>query len=78
MQFGGKLISFETDKAAIAQALQNLQPGQQPPPVHRTVQVSQVITEPDFVKKSNELEKSLEHGNFTGKFIEHSTVFKYL
>lgn len=70
--FGGKLISFETDKAAIAQALQNLQPGQQPPPVHRTVQVSQVITEPDFVKKSNELEKSLEHGNFTDYCLDKS------
>ncbi|CAH1223126.1 unnamed protein product [Diabrotica balteata] len=70
--FGGKLITFEHEKAAIAQVLQNLQPGQQPPPIHRTVQISQVITEPDFVQKSNELEKTLEYGNFTDYCKEKS------
>ncbi|CAG9855974.1 unnamed protein product [Phyllotreta striolata] len=63
--FGGKLITFEHDKTAFTQAMQNLQPGQQPPHIPRTVQISQVITEGEFVKKSSELEKSLEYGNFT-------------
>ncbi|CAG9767294.1 unnamed protein product [Ceutorhynchus assimilis] len=62
--FGGKLISFENDKEAFAQAQQNVQPGQAPPYVSRTVQISQVITESEFVKKSSELEQALEHGNF--------------
>ncbi|KAG5889116.1 hypothetical protein JTB14_034174 [Gonioctena quinquepunctata] len=63
--FGGKLITFENDKEAITQALQNVQPGQAPAIIHRTVQISQVITEAELVKKSSELEKTLEYGNFT-------------
>ncbi|XP_023021491.2 LOW QUALITY PROTEIN: COPII coat complex component secretory 31 [Leptinotarsa decemlineata] len=63
--FGGKLITFENDKEAIAQAFQNVQAGQPPAVIHRTVQISQVITEAELVKKSVELEKALEYGNFT-------------
>ncbi|VEN35751.1 unnamed protein product [Callosobruchus maculatus] len=62
--FGGKLISFENDKAAIAHTLQNAQPGQQPPHIPRSVQISQVITEASLVRHSQELEKALEYGNF--------------
>ncbi|KAJ8957314.1 hypothetical protein NQ314_006562 [Rhamnusium bicolor] len=64
-QFGGKLITFENNKAAIARALQNSQPGQPTIPVHRTVQISQVVTELEFVQKSEELEKALEYGHFS-------------
>lgn len=70
--FGGKLVTFDDEKSAIAQTLQNLQPGQQPPHIQRSVQISQVITEPDFVKKSNELENTLEYGNFTDYCQEKS------
>ncbi|CAH0563613.1 unnamed protein product [Brassicogethes aeneus] len=63
--FGGKLITFEHDKNLILNAQQNLQPGQQTPKISRSVQISQVITEADFVKKSVELEKAVEYGNFT-------------
>lgn len=74
-QFGGKLITFENDKEAVAQALQNAQPGHPPVPIHRAVYVSQVITEPVLVKKSSELEKALEYGNFTGKnFTNHNNI----
>ncbi|KAJ8981910.1 hypothetical protein NQ317_007302 [Molorchus minor] len=62
--FGGQLITFENDKTAIAQAVQNVQPGEPVAKIHRTVQISQVITEPELVKKSVELEKALEYGNF--------------
>ncbi|KAL1497928.1 hypothetical protein ABEB36_008808 [Hypothenemus hampei] len=62
--FGGKLISFDTDKDATTQARQNSQPGQTPLPIKRTVQISQVITETDLVKKSSELVLALESGNF--------------
>ncbi|XP_044252290.1 protein transport protein Sec31A [Tribolium madens] len=47
--FGGKLISFDNVD----------QLG------HRTVQISQVITEPELVQKSTELEQALEYGNFS-------------
>lgn len=67
LQFGGKLITFENDKEAVTQALQNAQPGQPPISVPRITYISQVITEPLLVKKSSELEKTLEYGNFTGK-----------
>ncbi|KAJ8915040.1 hypothetical protein NQ315_016015 [Exocentrus adspersus] len=62
--FGGKLITFENDKAAIAQAVQNSQPGEPAVQIHRTVQISLVVTEPELVQKSAELEKALEYGNF--------------
>lgn len=61
--FGGRLVTFEHDKEAIAQATANIQSGQ-PGYISRTVQISQVITEPELVKKSNELEQALECGNF--------------
>nr|QYV43135.1 component of the coat protein complex II [Colaphellus bowringi] len=70
--FGGKLVTFENDMEAISQALQNVQPGQTPAIIHRTVQISQVITEPDLVKKSTELEKTLEYGNFVDYCQEKS------
>lgn len=55
MQFGGKLISFENIKGDHGGA-----------PVSRSVQVSQVVTEPVLVQKSSQLEQALEYGNFTG------------
>ncbi|XP_049818141.1 protein transport protein Sec31A [Aethina tumida] len=63
--FGGKLITFEHDKQSVANAQQNAAPGQPIPRVNRSVQISQVITEAEFVKKSIELEKAVEYGNFT-------------
>ncbi|RZC32965.1 transport Sec31A [Asbolus verrucosus] len=54
--FGGKLISFDNAKPAV-----DNQTGQPP----RSVQISQVITEPELIQKSNELEQALEYGNFT-------------
>lgn len=68
-QFGGKLISFENDKEATTQSLQNTQPGQPLATIPRIVYHSQIITEPVLVKKSSELEKALEYGNFIGKFF---------
>jgi protein transport protein SEC31 len=56
--FGGKLITFDNTKLQIDQ-------NQAPVPVHRSVQISQVITEPELVQKSTELEQALEYGNFT-------------
>lgn len=52
----------------MAQSLQNTQSGQPPAPIHRLVNISQVITEPVLVQKSSKLEKALEFGNFIGKF----------
>lgn len=72
--FGGKLITFENDKTAVAQAVQNSQPGQPAIQVHRTVQVSQVITELELVQKSAELEKALEYGNFIEYCFNKSEV----
>ncbi|CAH1984308.1 unnamed protein product [Acanthoscelides obtectus] len=85
--FGGKLICFENDKAAVAHTLQNVQPGQQPPHIPRTVQISQVITEATLVKHSQELEKALEYGNFAEYCINkmeetkdqhQKTIWQYL
>lgn len=75
LQFGGKLISFTNDTAAFIQAQQNLQPGQQPPSIPRFVNVSQVVTEPELINKSTELEQALEYGNFTGKCQHISKIF---
>lgn len=69
LQFGGKLISFSVDKEAEAQALQNVQPGQPAPYVSRTVQISQVVTEPEFVQKSAQLERALNSGDFVGMYF---------
>jgi protein transport protein SEC31 len=52
------LITFDNTKLQIDQ-------NQAPVPVHRSVQISQVITEPELVQKSTELEQALEYGNFT-------------
>ncbi|XP_066261911.1 protein transport protein Sec31A [Euwallacea similis] len=62
--FGGKLISFGHDKQIEAQVQQNAQPGQVSTHVKRTVEISQVITEAEFVQKSAELEIALETGDF--------------
>ncbi|XP_060523111.1 protein transport protein Sec31A isoform X2 [Cylas formicarius] len=62
--FGGKLITFENDKEKITLAQQTTQPGQGSPHISRIVQISQVITEPEFIQKSSELEQALESGNF--------------
>ncbi|KAF5291494.1 hypothetical protein FQR65_LT01806 [Abscondita terminalis] len=56
--FGGKLITFACDGAQAAQE-------QGATPTVRTVFVSQVITEPELVNKSAQLEQALEYGNFT-------------
>lgn len=56
----------------MSQALLNAQPGEPPASVHQVVYISQVITEPVLVKKSSELEKALEDGNFTGNYF---TIF---
>lgn len=69
MQFGGKLITFGHDKAAVSAAQQNAQQGQPPASVPREVYVSQVVTEEELIKKSTELEQALEYGNFTGNFV---------
>lgn len=61
MQFGGKLISFENTKPVAAQ---NLQPSQAPPAIVRSVNIHQIITEPDLVEKSTELENALQSGNY--------------
>lgn len=66
LQFGGKLITFINDKEAVAQGLQNAQPGQPPAPLHRFTYISQVVTNTVLIQKSSELEKALEYGNFTG------------
>ncbi|ENN70527.1 hypothetical protein HUJ04_007968 [Dendroctonus ponderosae] len=71
--FGGKLISFAHNKEAVAQAQQNIQPGQAPPYISRSVEVSQVITEDEFVQKSAELEAALENGNFIEYCINKSS-----
>ncbi|XP_063916558.1 protein transport protein Sec31A [Zophobas morio] len=57
--FGGKLITFDNIKPQVEQS------GDHPLPVSRTVQISQVITDPELVQKSTELEQALEYGNFT-------------
>lgn len=59
-QFGGKLISFENKTTAS----QNQQPGQPPSPTVRSVEIHQIITEPELVEKSKELEQALQSGNF--------------
>lgn len=63
--FGGKLISFDYDKQALAQANHNLQPGEIPTPISRRVSISQIITETELIYMSNQLEQALEYGNFT-------------
>ncbi|KAF5282331.1 hypothetical protein FQA39_LY17630 [Lamprigera yunnana] len=58
--FGGKLITFAGDGAHAHQNTQD----HVSTPITRTVSVSQVITEPDLVTKSAQLEQALEFGNF--------------
>ena len=55
-QFGGKLISFEDVKVPAGQ--------QQQQQVSRQVHISQVITEPDLVSRSNQLEAALANNQF--------------
>lgn len=55
------MISFENSKPIAAQ---NLQPGQAPPTTVRSVDIHQIITEPELVKKSSELEQALQSGNY--------------
>ena len=52
-QFGGRLVTFEDTKP------QNPQQ-----PVQRQVYISQVVTETDFVTRSNQLEVALLNGQF--------------
>lgn len=56
LQFGGKLVTFESPKA-----LQ--QPGPQLTP--RQVFVSQVTTETEFLQRSRDLQAALQSGSFS-------------
>ncbi|KAF7281898.1 hypothetical protein GWI33_004098 [Rhynchophorus ferrugineus] len=62
--FGGKLVAFEHNKEVLVQAQQLAQSGQVPSRISRTVEISQVITEPEFVQKASQLEQALESCNF--------------
>ncbi|GFQ92555.1 protein transport protein Sec31A [Trichonephila clavata] len=53
--FGGKLVSFTNEASTSPQA------GDYAPP--RLVHISQVVTEPEILKKSEKLESSLSNGN---------------
>lgn len=46
------------------------------PLIPRVVQVSQVVTEEELIKKSTELEQALEFGNFTGNISSHLFFLK--
>lgn len=48
------------------------QPGQPTANVARTVQISQVVTEPELVNRSAELEQALEYGNFIGMYKQNA------
>lgn len=58
--FGGKLITFACESSQAQNTQEHVTS-----PLIRTIFVSQVITEPDLVNKSAELEQALEYGNFT-------------
>ena len=55
LQFGGKLITFEHNKASTQQQ-------QQPQPPQRLVQISQVVTETELVARSDQLQSALSSG----------------
>lgn len=59
------MITFEYTKPTSVQ--QNLQQGELSPKIPRIVSISQVVTEPELVQKSNELEQALENGDFIGE-----------
>lgn len=62
--FGGKLITFENNKQVAIQTQQIDQIGQVLPRIPRTVLISQVVTEAEFVQKASHLEEALQAGNF--------------
>jgi protein transport protein SEC31 len=53
-QFGGKLVSFGNEKAQAGQT-----------GTLHTVYVSQVVTEPELIARSNQLETVLQYGQYT-------------
>ncbi|XP_070545254.1 protein transport protein Sec31A-like isoform X2 [Ptychodera flava] len=55
--FGGKLVTFETTK-------QTAQQQQQQQRIPRQVHISQVVTETDLLKRSTQLEATLQNGNY--------------
>lgn len=55
LQFGGKLVSLENVKPT---------PQQPQQPVAHVVHISQVVTEIDFLHRSNQLQTTLTSGNF--------------
>ena len=66
-QFGGKLISFQYDKTALAQqtAAAPQQPGfVTPSAVKKTVSISQVITENTLMARAQALEVALQQGDY--------------
>jgi protein transport protein SEC31 len=52
-QFGGKLVSFGNEAAQVGQ-----------PGVIRTVYVTQVVSEPGLIARSNQLETTLQYGQY--------------
>jgi len=65
-QFGGKLVTFEHDRNAVAQAAAaSQQPGFVAPSViPRIVTISQVVTEPELVARADSLESALQQGEY--------------
>ncbi|XP_066994333.2 protein transport protein Sec31A isoform X2 [Anabrus simplex] len=57
--FGGKLVMFENVGLGHGSANQVPQA-----PVGRTVYISQVVTEPELIARSNQLESALQYGQF--------------
>ncbi|KAG8188070.1 hypothetical protein JTE90_014309 [Oedothorax gibbosus] len=53
--FGGKLVSFVNDTTSSSQS------GESPPP--KMVHITQVVTEPELLKRAERLESSLANGN---------------
>lgn len=56
LQFGGKLVTFENTKS------QQQQGAEQPP--HHHVYVSQVVTEKEFLSRSNQLQEAVQSEGF--------------
>lgn len=57
-QFGGKLVSLENIKPTPQQ--------QQQQPMAHIVHISQVVTDTDFLNRSNQLQATLTSGSFVG------------
>lgn len=57
LQFGGKLVTFENSKAP-------QQPGMEQQQQHPHVYVSQVVTEKEFLARSNQLQEAVQSEGF--------------